>query len=324
MTVPLPPGPPFDLDVLADLHAGGYPPDVAAALRARVAADPEATAVLAALDATIGDLRELNLLPPDPIPAPVAARLDVAIAAESAARAAAEHGAGHGAVRTPARPDQTTPPDQATPPDQTTQSDPPAGLPVSSLAAARRARDARRAADRHRRQTRWATGLGIAAAVAAVFTVGAVVLQHGGTSGRGTAGEAPTVTIGPTAPAATGGGPSSSEPPSGNGATVPSPSGLPDLTHAIVAVPHHLEDLLPQIDGRAPQGPLGAADRMAACLAANDAAGEQVLGVLPVSYTGERAYAISLRTAAGAVHILVVGPQCGATGADLLEEQTTG
>lgn len=304
MTRPIPPGPPFDLDVLADLHAGVYPPDVAAALRARVAADAEATAVLAALDATLGDLRGLRDLPPAPVPASVAARLDAAIAGESAARAAA----------TPA-------PDRAPTPAGGDASD--AGRSVASLAAARRARGRRRGADHHRRQTHWATGLGIAAAVAAAFTIGAVLLHPGGTSGRGMAGEAPTVT---TQTAATG-GPADSGPAPGNGpATTPPPAQPtvpPGATRAVVAVPHHLGDLLSQIDGSAAQGPLSDPQRMAACLTANDVADEKVLGVLPVSYAGQRAYAISLRTASDTVRILVVGPDCGADGANLLEEQTT-
>jgi hypothetical protein len=81
--------PPLSLDVLADLHAGAVPDDVAARLWARVRADPAATATLTALDATRADLAGLATAPPPVLPADFAARLDAAINAESQARAAA-------------------------------------------------------------------------------------------------------------------------------------------------------------------------------------------------------------------------------------------
>lgn len=79
----MPPGPPWSVDVLADLHAGVLEPEVAAALRPRVTADPAAAEVLAALDATVADLAAL---PPPALPVPVAARIDDALAAEAARR----------------------------------------------------------------------------------------------------------------------------------------------------------------------------------------------------------------------------------------------
>lgn len=81
--------PPLSLDVLADLHAGVVPDDVAARLWPRARADPDAGATLAALDATRADLAGLGNMPVPAMPAQFAARLDAAINAEVRARAAA-------------------------------------------------------------------------------------------------------------------------------------------------------------------------------------------------------------------------------------------
>ena len=80
--------PPLSLDVLADLHAGALPDDVAARLWPMVRADPAAAATLTALDATRAELAGLSALPPPAMPADFAARLDAAINAEVQARAA--------------------------------------------------------------------------------------------------------------------------------------------------------------------------------------------------------------------------------------------
>ena len=82
----LPPGPPWPLELLADLHAGALDPAVAAELRPRVEADPQARATLAALDATRDALASL---PPLRIPDHVAARIDAALASEAARTATA-------------------------------------------------------------------------------------------------------------------------------------------------------------------------------------------------------------------------------------------
>lgn len=76
----VPMGPPWSVDLIADLHAGVLPPEVAAQLRPRVEADPDAREVLQALDATLMDLRSL---PSIPMPDHVAARIDAALAAEA-------------------------------------------------------------------------------------------------------------------------------------------------------------------------------------------------------------------------------------------------
>jgi hypothetical protein len=322
----VPAGPPFALDVLADLHAGVFSDEVAAVLRPRVAADPASAAILAALDATVTDLRSL---PPVPIPPQVAARLDAVIAAESAARArAGGPPAGAGAAPAPPiagpLPMRSTTQQTPSPPSGPFPAQPPprpAGGTVSSLDHARRTQQSRSTPQR-----RWATGLAVAAAVAAVFAIGAVVVNSGGTPGTGLAGDLGGITTGAGATTGTDatGRPSGSageHEPSG-GAQAPAPT-TPGQTQAIVADPQHLTDLLPKIAGKAPAGPFADHDRLLACLAANDADHDEVLGVLPVSYTGERAYAISLRASDGTLRILVVGPECGATGADLKAEQTT-
>jgi hypothetical protein len=82
-------GPPWSVDLLADLQAGALDPKAAARLWSQVNADPEAMAVLAALEATQADLREFAMAPAPPMPAHFAARLDAAIATESQARAQA-------------------------------------------------------------------------------------------------------------------------------------------------------------------------------------------------------------------------------------------
>lgn len=82
-----PPGPPWSVDVLADLHAGVLDAETSAQLWPRVNADPEARAVIEALDVIKVELGQLGQAPPEPMPAPFAARLDAAIEAEAARRA---------------------------------------------------------------------------------------------------------------------------------------------------------------------------------------------------------------------------------------------
>ncbi|MBB4687258.1 hypothetical protein [Amycolatopsis jiangsuensis] len=79
-------GPPWSVDLLADLHAGVLAEDEAARLWPQVEADPEARTIIEALEATTADLSALAGAPAPPMPAEYAARLDAALAAESAAR----------------------------------------------------------------------------------------------------------------------------------------------------------------------------------------------------------------------------------------------
>ncbi|GGF16330.1 hypothetical protein [Williamsia phyllosphaerae] len=85
----VPPGPPFPVDLLADLHAGVLPDDDAAALWPRVRADPEAMRVMAALDATRSDLASAPLTAEPPPPA-VAAAIESTLAAIRTDTAASE------------------------------------------------------------------------------------------------------------------------------------------------------------------------------------------------------------------------------------------
>jgi hypothetical protein len=76
-------GPPWSVDVLADLHAGALDAKQSAALWAQVNRDPDAQAVLAALDSVRRDLDAFGDAPVEPMPAHFAAQLDAAIAAEA-------------------------------------------------------------------------------------------------------------------------------------------------------------------------------------------------------------------------------------------------
>jgi hypothetical protein len=78
-------GPPWSVDVLADLHAGVLSEPEAAALWPQVNADPDARSVIDALDATAADLATLTEGPFEPMPAQFAARLDAALAREAGA-----------------------------------------------------------------------------------------------------------------------------------------------------------------------------------------------------------------------------------------------
>jgi hypothetical protein len=75
-------GPPWSVDLLADLHGGVLGETEAAELWPRVQADPDARAIIAALEATSADLASLGSAPAPPMPADVAARIDAALAAE--------------------------------------------------------------------------------------------------------------------------------------------------------------------------------------------------------------------------------------------------
>ncbi|MEU5258557.1 hypothetical protein [Amycolatopsis sp. NPDC021455] len=132
-------GPPWSVDVLADLHAGVLDDARAAELWPLVNEDPEARAILDALDATQADLASLAAAPAPPMPAEFAARLDAAIAAEAAA----------------AFPSPRTAPEQAGP----------GNAPVVDLAAARRKRNKRLG---------WAAGVLTAAAAAIVAVTVAI------------------------------------------------------------------------------------------------------------------------------------------------------
>ncbi|MFB9684781.1 hypothetical protein [Amycolatopsis plumensis] len=133
-------GPPWSVDVLADLHAGVLDDTRAAELWPLVNADPEARAILDALDATQADLASLADAPAPRMPAEFAARLDAALAAEAAAAFPQAQGAAQAAAA-------------------------PRDAQVVDLAAARRKRNKRLG---------WAAGVLTAAAAAVVAVTVAI------------------------------------------------------------------------------------------------------------------------------------------------------
>ena len=158
-------GPPWSVDVLADLHAGVLDDAQAAELWPLVNADPDAREILDALDATQADLAALADAPVAPMPAEFAARLDAALAAEAVSRQAAsfrESAQHESAQREEA---QTPAPEQAGPGD----------AQVVDLAAARRKRNQR---------IGWGAGI-LTAAAAAVVAV-AITVPGSSTDGTGT------------------------------------------------------------------------------------------------------------------------------------------
>ena len=320
--LPIPAGPPFSADVVADVHAGVYPEAVTVALRQRIAADPEAAAVLAALDATVADLASWHDPAPFPMPDGYAARLDAVIAAEAAARA------GRVVTPGPSAPGASAPGTPAfgplvSGPVGTTSLSASAGAPGGPLASRPvSAPPAGRSSAgtgpgrvgsldeaRSRRTRRWAVGLGVAAAFAAVLTIGAVILRPTATSGGGVAGDGSVVTTG-ASPASTG------------ASSAPAPGSSQPGSAAIVVDPNHLEELLTQIVGFSDAGPYADPARLSACLAANGVKNTNVLGVSAVNYQGATAYAISLGLDEATAKILIVGDSCGVPGPDLMTSQT--
>ncbi|HEY0805544.1 MAG TPA: hypothetical protein VGD84_10780 [Pseudonocardiaceae bacterium] len=144
-----PMGPPWPVDVLADLHAGVLDAAFADQLWPRVRQDPDAVAVLDALDATRAELSGLAVAPSAPMPAHLAARLDAAIAVEAGTRFGTP-------IQAPQRIAVAPPP----------------VAPVLDLARARKKRNQRLG---------WVTGGLVAAAAVAI----AVISIPRGTSGTG-------------------------------------------------------------------------------------------------------------------------------------------
>jgi len=145
-----PSGPPWSVDLLADLHAGVLDSETSARLWPQVNADPEARAMIEALDIIKVELGQLGNAPVEPMPAHFAARLDAALASE--------------ARRTIAPPAPAPLP--------------PPVAPVVDLAAARRRRN---------RTMAWGVGI-LATAAAAVAVVVAVFPGSDKTGGSAVAG----------------------------------------------------------------------------------------------------------------------------------------
>lgn len=153
-------GPPWSVDLLADLHAGVLDLDESERLWPQVNADPQARAVIEALDSVRGDLGDLSTAPVEPMPARFAAGLDAALAAEAQAH--------FGRAQAPVAAAPQVPPPSA---------------PVIDLAAARRRRN---------RLAAW--GAGVLTAAAAAIAVAVVVVPGNSTDGAGVAGDAPKTT----------------------------------------------------------------------------------------------------------------------------------
>jgi hypothetical protein len=165
-------GPPWSVDLLADLHAGVLDADTSARLWPEVNADPEARAVLAALDSVKVGLGQLAQAPVEPMPAHVAARLDAALAAEARTWFGS------------APPGSVPPPRPSAPPVPRSSTEPPGGpspapssAPVTDIAAARRRRN---------RMAAW--GAGVLTAAAAAVGVAFIAMPGTSTDGAPVAG----------------------------------------------------------------------------------------------------------------------------------------
>jgi hypothetical protein len=146
--------------VLADLHAGVLDEREAAELWPLVNADPEALAIIEALEATTADLAALANEPVAPMPAEFAARLDAALAAEMRA----------------------SPAFQGAPQGQQAQV-----APVVDLAAARR-----------KRNKRIGWGAGIATVAAAAIAAVAIVVPTTQQTAPGGVAQPPPAPTGPS------------------------------------------------------------------------------------------------------------------------------
>ncbi|MTD15297.1 hypothetical protein GIS00_15245 [Nakamurella sp. YIM 132087] len=305
-----PTGPPWSLDVIADVHAGVYPPETEARLRAEMAADPEAQAVLAALSSVVDDL---SLLPVPVMPEQYASRLDRAITAESMQRS------GAGRTVAPMQSAPVTPPPppvgtddlarrraqrQAPPPPPRFEQAGPSGPvgPVGPTGPDSTVRDIRSA----RSKRRVFLGIGIAAAVAAIATVTVVGLR--GSESPGTAatdGNAVVPTTVSNSPA-----PTAIAPP-----------------NALQFDPANMQAAYEEIQGKQPAAGGSLADPITyvGCLTSLDITSQdQVLGVADGTYEGRSASAIAVVVPGdpGGARIIVVAQGCSAAGADVLEDQT--
>lgn len=167
-------GPPWSVDLLADLHAEALDPDLAAELWPRVSADPEASAIIAAFEATQADLAALPELT---MPDDVAARIEAALAAE--ARAMLPTPRSENELPATVSPLPTRAPADAAPsetPQLTGQ--PPAGQPVAPVVDLAKARQRRR-----NRWLGWGGGVLAAAAVATGVLVATLPGTNGSSSG---------------------------------------------------------------------------------------------------------------------------------------------
>lgn len=324
----VPPGPPWSLEVIADIHAGMYPPRVEAELRARMAQDREAQAMLSALGSVVD---ELSILPAQRMPEKFASRLDAAIAAESAARSDQLSVTSGGNYRAgPADPGYGTAPFGSS-----GQNGPPAGWysstagpsgfdvnedirtsppprPFLNVIPSQGTRDPVSAAQpitgpgirppavkvgsleaSRRRRRRIIAGLGMAAAVAAI----AAVTITGLSSNRNPGSTAAPLSISVSRSGSGSGGP-----------------------NAVEIDPTNVQAAYPKING-SHRGELANPITYASCLAANDIKGSDVLGVTDAIYQGTWISAIAVAVDATHAEVVIVGQGCGPQGAKYITKQ---
>ena len=340
-----PPGPPWTLDVLADLHAGRYAAEIAGPLRQRIAGDPWAASVLTALDTTVD---ELSLLPTPRMPERFALRLDAAIAGEYRAAASAESGAvidqgvpqprqainqslstsrarspqvggqpvaprpplAAGSPAPPGPPPQpalrAVPPPAAGPPAESAPTHPAsAGHPIGPASLS--------------------SSIGASSSDRPVGTVHSLAAAR---SKRrrwvgGLVAAAAVIAVGTATVASLNHSGDTGGVASAPSAVAPAPAGSGGDGNALQLDPGRFGDALTQIEGKRPAGSLQDAATYSRCLAANAINPSAVTGVRSVTFDGAPAAAIAVVIDTEHSKVVVVGPKCGINGAaDQLAAQT--
>ena len=321
----VPAGPPWPVDVVADVHAGLYPPELNRQLRERMMADPQASATLTALNAVTD---RLSLLPGLTMPDRYATRLSAAIDAEAQARAAGSRGTvptrriRPTVLRTDLSPlldasptwnDATTRVAPGHKPPGAVAFVPPIPTPRSapetvSEQTQRLAEPTRHPsalpppggdvidldAGRRRRRLRATAILGLAAAVALIGVVTFVATRTNSTGSPNSAGGASPSAI--------------------------ATASLPANAAQFKVDPSDVGGVYVKVKGQTyPTDPIVWAD----CLAANGLSGKDLLGASVVSYRGSDAIALAVAIDSTHAEVLIVAPLCGGPlGAQLLTKAT--
>lgn len=349
-----PHGPPWDVDDVADVHAGLFPAEVTADLLTRIRSDPDGAAVLAALDSTVDDL---SLLPPLLMPEKYVLRMETALFAErrtvAATRPIARErlgallapgvggGGSQGGPRPvphlptprpqtlaggdprpmPTRPAPTVPPRHqpvipAFLPGGPPPPTPPPPAPVHDLAEAReRAAMGAASAPESRPAASGPTG---------PARLGSLEAQRRKRR-RWTTGvlaAAAVAGIGVITAVALN-QPSSSDGVAGAPAAVAPTTAVTvpeDVSSGTGALQLDLDNLapaLPSIEGQSPGGNLAGLAQFGECLKLNAINPDDVTGATKVTYSGGQAVAIVVKDAADSskVRVVIVGTTCGTDGA---------
>ncbi|MCP2168954.1 hypothetical protein [Goodfellowiella coeruleoviolacea] len=269
-------GPPWSVDLLADLHAEAIDPDLAAELWPRVTADPEASAIIAAFEATQAELADLPELT---MPDDVAARIEAALAAEARALLPAPRTENETAATVSPLP--TRAPAAAQPTDAPRSTgQPPTEAPAAPVLDLAKARQRRR-----NRVFGWGGGVLAAAAVA----VGVLVATLPG--GTDSSSNPPPVAQ-PPASSTTG-------------------TGQPPLALRSEELPSKL----PALMGVTDYGSLNNQAGLNACLTASGKqSGGEPVGIQPVVVDGQESLVAVLpgnTGVPGQFRLLVLDPTCG-------------